>query len=148
MTNKTHIVSGVAVSLTATYFFKDLDLNLAYVMLGTLIGSQLPDLDSDRSWITQTFPYPYKFLKNTKKLYYKNHRTVLLHSFYTVYVMIFLTVMIKNNIFTGLGLGMITHILFDRIKIIKIKCNSVAETCVYLLSLMLIVINLYLLFAN
>ena len=129
---------GIAVNTTAIYLLKDyIKLDLSHVLLGTLIGSQFPDLDSDRSWITQTIPFPYKILKHTKKLYYKTHRTVLLHSIYTIIMSIALMIMFKNSLIIGFGLGIISHILTDSC----IKCDSLGEKICYYISCVIIIFN-------
>lgn len=138
MTNKTHIMFGIAVNTTAIYLLKDyIKLDLSHVLLGSLIGAQFPDLDSDCSWITQTIPLPYKILSKTKKLHYKTHRTVLLHSIYTIIIFIALMIMYKNSLIIGFGLGVISHILTD----CCIKCNSLAEKICYYVSCVIIISN-------
>jgi len=137
MTNKTHIMFGVAVNATATYFLKDyIEIDLSHVLLGAIIGSQFPDLDSECSWITQTIPLPYKLLSKTKKLHHKTHRTILLHSLYTIIVTIILMLMFKNSIIIGFGIGIITHIVTDNF----IKCNSLLEKVCYYISTSIIII--------
>ena len=137
MTNKTHIMFGVAVNVTATYFLKDyINLDISHVLLGAIVGSQFPDLDSDCSWITQTIPYPYMLLKHTKKLYSNTHRTVVLHSIYTIIVMIGLIYALWNSLIIGFGVGLITHVITDNF----IKCNSLAEKVCYHVSFVTIII--------
>jgi len=138
MTSKTHIIFGVAVNTTATYFLKDyIDIDLSEILIGSIVGSLLPDLDSSNSWITQTIPLPYKLLSKTKKLYYNTHRTIILHSIYTIIISIVLMILFKNSITIGLGIGIISHIITDY----SIKCNSLLEKICYHLSYFIIFFN-------
>lgn len=92
-----------------------------YLLLpGIIVGSFLPDLDCrSGSYIRQKLPLLgklYNTLPSNRLFgrYGVNHRSLLLHSVYTLLAMLTLIYIFKSELLLGLLIGVAGHLLLDR----------------------------------
>jgi LexA-binding, inner membrane-associated putative hydrolase len=92
-----------------------------YLLLpGIVVGSFFPDLDCrSGSYIRQKLPLLGKLYNKlpSNRLFGKygvNHRSLLLHSIYTLLAILTLTYIFKNQLLLGLFIGIAGHLILDR----------------------------------
>jgi inner membrane protein len=119
LTGKTHISTGIFVTLIAIY---STNIDIIPVVAGSIIGSTLPDID-----------HPLPHVKHRGITHTLMAAMLIFLSFY----------LIKDFVLLGLGIGYLTHVLMDllngsgcpilypvykkRINIIDLKYDSTVE---------------------
>jgi membrane-bound metal-dependent hydrolase YbcI (DUF457 family) len=107
MNKNTHIAAGVLTSIGIVYAGGSLEL-----IPGIMIGSVLPDLDANHSYIrskVKIIAKIYDFLPNNLVF---QHRGLLLHSAWTIALFSYLNVK-YGTIFGGIAIGCLSHHLLD-----------------------------------
>lgn len=155
MTYKTHMLAGAAIGLcTVELIDVDLIKQGAYI-LGIVLGSVLPDVDHQNSWISKrTGPLKYIF----SGLGHRGATHSLVGAFIALVVIILLS---RSNIFSyGIFIGYLSHLFIDtltpsgvnwfwpkkhRCKLATISTNSPGE---YGIAVSLLVFVLWFVFKN
>ena len=119
MTGKTHLAAGVTFGLV-TLFFRNVDPII--FMAGSLIGSQVPDLDHKKSTVSAYVPLIDDVIVNSSKAVRKfkikklkgifSHRGFT-HSLIPVIALGVFNSMFKLDILLGLLIGYISHLFMD-----------------------------------
>lgn len=118
MLSRSHIASGLTVGLLYFNFYKQPEITV--FVSGIIFGSIIPDIDTEKSWISQTVPGVDKILRKTNIL---KHRGIT-HGFTGILAMIALYYYIHTDFTTGFVLGYIMHCVTDSIlSLIKVKTN-------------------------
>ena len=143
MTSKTHIAAGTLAALILLNYTK---ADVIYLFAGATLGSVLPDLDTEQSWIAQTMPYIDDFLrwvskkanKNKKKGFNKQvhnmlkHRGLLTHSMCTLAIILYIYFFSFTNDFVlGVLVGVISHICMDGLSKFYFSTGTKKEEFVY-----------------
>lgn len=108
------IVSGV------TYYGIIKDVSFMALDIGILIGSFIPDLDADRSFIRSKLKLAskiYDLLPKCRLFGYggRNHRSLLLHSVWTVLTPLITGLLFDIKILIGLAIGLLGHHTADKL---------------------------------
>ena len=123
MTSKTHASLGLAVGCITNYFLPVADIYV--VMSASVIGSLLPDLDTQKSDPSQIFPPISKIVDRFTKHRGATHTVAPL-----LFIMLY---MVFGHLYLlCLGLGALSHALIDYITYkLYIRCNSKGEVILY-----------------
>jgi len=127
MTSKTHIAAGTMAALLLSHYSK---CDPIYAFSGCILGSILPDLDTEQSWISQSIPYAddivrmvgsgAKKKKNKKVHNVLKHRGLLTHSILTLIIAGAFLYYFQNYFVAGILAGIGSHLLLDKITNLKI----------------------------
>jgi inner membrane protein len=121
MTSRTHIAGGVLISLA---ILRLSDCDPIHIIAGGILGSVLPDLDTEQSWIAQATPWVDDLLRMTakgskgksKKVHNTlKHRGLLTHSVFTIIIFCALWYVWQNDFTLGITAGVVSHILLDKV---------------------------------
>jgi membrane-bound metal-dependent hydrolase YbcI (DUF457 family) len=110
MLSKTHIASGLTFGLAAIVSDK-IDLNEFKFFSGIILGSVLPDIDTQKSWISQIVPYIDSMLRKSGIL---KHRGIT-HSIFVVISMIVACYFFRDSFLIGITVGYSVHCFSDKI---------------------------------
>jgi membrane-bound metal-dependent hydrolase YbcI (DUF457 family) len=137
MQSKTHIAAGFTVAIIASCFYTPDKIHLA---AGAYLGSILPDIDTEASWIAQTIPWVDDFLrwvgqkaKGKNKLAYNTlkHRGILTHSLFTVFIALFFVYVYRNDFVLGILAGICSHLFLDFLSKNGLSTGSKKEDVFY-----------------
>ena len=137
MTSKTHIAAGSTVAIIASYFIRP---DYIHLFSGAILGSILPDLDTEQSWIAQTIPWVDDTLrwvgqkaKGKNKLAYNilKHRGILTHSMITVFIALFFMYVYRNDFAIGIVIGICSHLFLDFLSKNGLSTGTKKETVFY-----------------
>jgi len=122
-----HVASGITAGLSVLILTK-YNIDLKEYIPGVILGSLTPDIDTAKSWVSQTIPLLDDTLRKCKIL---KHRGVT-HGITGIIGMILLYYFIPNNLTLGFGIGYITHCVTDSIlSLLKIEINSKNNKTLY-----------------
>jgi membrane-bound metal-dependent hydrolase YbcI (DUF457 family) len=117
--SKSHIASGFTIGLGLLASNK-IGVDLKEYIPGIILGSITPDIDTSKSWISQSVPFLDDRLRDTK---FFKHRGIT-HGLSGMLSMILLYYFTQNDFTLGFGIGYIVHCLSDSIlTFFKIKIN-------------------------
>lgn len=114
MNKKGHTVGMILASSLSIYFVKDTVINEILMVPGIMLGSFLPDIDSEHSTINSKLPKIAKVYHFINDILPVNpitcHRGALFHSILTLIPFI----LFRNNpIILGIGIGILGHHILD-----------------------------------
>jgi len=122
-----HVASGITTGLCVLAFTK-YNIDLKEFIPGLILGSLTPDIDTGKSWVSQTVPLIDDTLRKCNVL---KHRGVT-HGITGIIGMILLYFFIPNNLTLGFGIGYITHCVTDSIlSLFKIDINTKNNQILY-----------------
>jgi membrane-bound metal-dependent hydrolase YbcI (DUF457 family) len=145
MLSKTHIANSITIGLSFITMSKYYNLNyinhISYFEFipGLIFGSIFPDIDTHKSWISQSIPF---FDDKLRKLGFLKHRG-LTHGKTGIIFAIFLIILIRNTFMIGFSTGYITHCIGDMwcSKLnITIKFDKFLYNIFWILNILLIIL--------
>lgn len=125
MTGKTHLITAVAVSniYILTSIHEVSIPNIALFTAGCIYGGLIPDIDADYSLAKKYFPLSALLFELFKKIGHLFHfekileHRKLMHSLFFPLICFILPYFLNSNwaifLLTGLGAGLVSHILLD-----------------------------------
>jgi len=120
MMSRTHVAFGVTATIILINIKTGNRFNYWELIPGAVIGSTMPDVDTNSSWMAQSIPLVDDVLRKTGFL---KHRGIT-HSIWALIIMIILAFTIRNDFMLGFAVGYTSHIVLDKISgIIKITCK-------------------------
>lgn len=143
MLSKSHIASGLTVGITVIGITK-FNFNITEYIPAIILGSVMPDIDTSKSWVSQTIPFIDDYLR---KLGLFKHRG-LTHGISGIVIMCLLYFLFRNDFMLGFGIGYITHCITDiLVSLVKIETNSKNDKRFYnifwVFNIMLIIYLMY-----
>lgn len=125
MLSKSHIGTSITIGLITVSI---IDLNLYEFIPGIILGACFPDIDTAKSWVSQSIPFVDDKLRQMGIL---KHRGIT-HGLSGIVFAICLFLLIRNHFVLGFSLGYITHCIGDIIcSTFKIKVNESNDKIIY-----------------
>jgi len=138
MMSRTHIAAGITATITLTMITKT-HFNYYELVPGAILGSTAPDIDTQKSWASQTIPIVDDYLRKFKIL---KHRGIT-HGISGITAAAALYMIIQRDFILGFSLGYIMHCLLDIVtyKRIGVKNDRKVYIIVWLINIVLIVVK-------
>lgn len=125
MLSNGHIASGLSIGLLVLTKYQ---VNLTEFIPGIILGSVMPDIDTGKSWVSQSIPLIDDKLRKFKIL---KHRGVT-HGLTGIIASLLIYLAIPNHFSLGFSIGYITHCVTDLIlTFLKIDVNTKTNNFLY-----------------
>lgn len=116
MNGKQHLIGGISAAILFSLVAHDTNF---LVFIGSVTGSLIPDIDSEKSLIKSKvkvlnlYNAIYNHAKKTKAKKFFQHRGIIFHSFLTVLFFLALACAFRSNTLFGISIGVFSHHLLD-----------------------------------
>jgi inner membrane protein len=131
MNSKTHIAFGLTLNCALAYFS---NTNILMLAPFAIIGSVMPDIDTEKSWAAQTVPFVDDFLRfiSRKTNGFFKHRNIFTHGPIAIIILLYLIYKYSFNYFLiAFSIGYISHIILDNITKKRINTGTKNEDFFY-----------------